>query len=111
MSAISSSPRSTSAMNVNGNVTAVGDLRVEVHEHIATVTLDRPPVNAVNTETFAETQHTFTSFNDDRDARVAVFTGAGDRAFMAGVDLKSVGPRDKSEHVPAALITDPARLA
>jgi enoyl-CoA hydratase len=40
-----------------------------------------------------------------------VFTAAGDRAFMAGVDLQSVGSRDRGDEVPASLVTDPARMA
>jgi enoyl-CoA hydratase len=89
----------------------MGDLHVDVVDHIATVTLDRPPVNAVDTGTFAEIIDVFSGFADDRDVRVAVFTAAGDRAFMAGVDLQSVGPRDRGDQVPAPLVTDPARLA
>jgi enoyl-CoA hydratase len=89
----------------------MGDLHVEVVDHIATVTLDRPPVNAVDTGTFAEIIDVFAGFADDRDVRVAVFTAAGDRAFMAGVDLQSVGPRDRGDQVRASLVTDPARLA
>jgi enoyl-CoA hydratase len=94
----------------------MGDLAVEISDHIATVTLDRPPVNAVTTETFAEIRDVFTGFNDDRNVRVAVLTAVGERAFMAGIDLKSANipssrPRDRSESVPATLITDPPRLA
>ncbi|HEX2384713.1 MAG TPA: enoyl-CoA hydratase-related protein [Acidimicrobiales bacterium] len=89
----------------------MGDLQVDVVEHIATVTLDRPPVNAVDTGTFAEIIDVFSGFADDRDVRVAVFTAAGDRAFMAGVDLKSVGPRERRDETPASLVTDPARMA
>jgi len=89
----------------------MGDLRVDVVDHIATVTLDRPPVNAVDTGTFAEIVDVFSGFADDRDVRVAIFTATGDRAFMAGVDLKSVGPRERGEQTPASLVTDPARLA
>jgi enoyl-CoA hydratase len=89
----------------------MGDLHVEVSDHIATVTLDRPPVNAVDTGTFAEIIDVFSGFNDERDVRVAIFTAAGDRAFMAGVDLQSVGPRERTREVPASLVTDPARMA
>jgi len=89
----------------------VGDLRVDIAGHVATVTLDRPPVNAVDAGTFAEIAQVFCGFNDDRDVRVAIFTAAGDRAFMAGVDLDSVGARDRGPEVPASLVTDPARLA
>src|SRR5262245_23667692 len=89
----------------------MGDLRLDVVDHVATVTLDRPPVNAVDTGTFAEIIDVFSGFADDRDVRVAIFTAAGDRAFMAGVDLQSVGPRERRAETPASLVTDPARMA
>jgi enoyl-CoA hydratase len=89
----------------------VGDLHVEVVDHVATVTLDRPPVNAIVTATMVEIAETFTALGDDRDVRVAVFTAAGDRAFMAGVDLRSLGPRDRGADVPARYVTDPAAAA
>jgi enoyl-CoA hydratase len=89
----------------------MADLRVDVVDHIATVTLDRPPVNAVDTGTFAEIIDVFSGFADDRDVRVVIFTAAGARAFMAGVDLQTVGPRPRGAETPASLVTDPARMA
>ncbi len=63
-----------------------------------TVTLDRPPVNAVTATTFRELETVFSSFHDDRDVRAVIFTAAGTRAFMAGADLRSSNdearPRD-----------------
>jgi enoyl-CoA hydratase len=87
------------------------DLNVEVSEGIATVTLDRPPVNAVTFSTLLEIRDVFASLNERRDVRVAVFTGAGDRAFLAGVDLKSVDERGSSGDIPPSLQTDPGRIA
>jgi enoyl-CoA hydratase len=66
------------------------DLDVDVREFVATITLDRPPVNAITRDTMAEIREVFASLNDRQDVRVAIFTGAGERAFMAGVDLKAV---------------------
>ena len=87
------------------------DLRVEVADHIATVTLDRPPVNAITRATMVEITEAFTALGADRDVRVAIFTAAGDRAFMAGVDLKTVGVDDRGPDVPAAYVVDPPRMA
>lgn len=89
----------------------MGALTVTVADHVATVTLDRPPVNAIDHAAMAEIRDTFAAFDDDRDIRVAIFTAAGDRAFMAGVDLNAVAPGDGGPEVPATLVTDPARLA
>lgn len=86
-------------------------ITVEVVDHIATVTLDRPPVNAVDPAAIAEIRDAFRSLEDRRDVRVAIFTAAGDRAFIAGADLRAPVERDRGDDVPASLITDPARAA
>lgn len=84
---------------------AVGDLNVVVEDHVATVTLDRPPVNAITRSTMVELRDTFRALGDDRRVRVLVFTGAGEKAFMAGVDLKTFDT-DDTEADP----DDPGRL-
>lgn len=83
----------------------MSDLTVDVADHVATVTLDRPPVNAITRSTMVELRDTFRALGDDVDVRVAVFTGAGERAFMAGVDLTTFDT-DVTEADPA----DPGRL-
>ena len=58
-------------------------------DHIVTITINRPEVhNCINHATNLELQHAWKSFRDDQDAFVAIFTGAGDKAFSAGWDLK-----------------------
>ncbi len=90
----------------------MADLTVGIEGHVATVTLDRPPVNAVTRSTMAEIRDAFRSFDDRRDVRVAIFTAAGERAFMAGVDLRSVDRKlSDPDRVPPTLVTDPARVA
>jgi enoyl-CoA hydratase/carnithine racemase len=57
--------------------------------HIATVTLNRPDLmNAMNTAMGEDLLACFTALNQDADLRVVIFTGAGERAFCAGGDLK-----------------------
>ena len=57
---------------------------------VTTVTLNRPEVmNAINVEMHAELQIAFDEFAQDPDQWVCVVTGAGDRAFCAGPDLKA----------------------
>jgi enoyl-CoA hydratase len=57
--------------------------------HVVTVTLNRPEqMNAMNTAPGEDLLACFDGFQRDRDARAIVFTGAGDRAFCAGGDLK-----------------------
>jgi enoyl-CoA hydratase len=62
-------------------------VKLEVSDHIAVVTLNRPPVNAVNWEMRDRIIEIFDQINDRSDVRVAVLTGAG-KVFCAGADLK-----------------------
>jgi enoyl-CoA hydratase len=87
------------------------DLHVEVADHVATVTLDRPPVNAITRGTMAELRDTFSTLGDDTSVRVAIFTGAGERAFMAGVDLKAFDAEHPGSTADPGGDDDPGRLA
>jgi enoyl-CoA hydratase len=63
-------------------------VRVEQTGRVAVVTLDRPPVNALDAATFAALATTFEAFTHDRSVSVAVLTAAGERTFCGGVDLQ-----------------------
>ncbi|WOV88343.1 enoyl-CoA hydratase-related protein [Sporosarcina oncorhynchi] len=64
-------------------------VRLEQKGHIANVTLNRPDaMNAFNYEMLAELGQVIESIRINPDVRVVVFTGAGDRAFSVGADLK-----------------------
>jgi enoyl-CoA hydratase len=84
-------------------------VRVEIADHVAVVTLDRPPVNAVDHATLAEITDAFRGLDANREVRVAIFTAAGDRAFMAGLDLKA--PTPGIDATPARFVTDPGLAA
>ena len=58
------------------------------------VTLDRPKANAIDLATSRVMGETFKAFRDDPEARVAIVTGAGDRFFSAGWDLKAAAGGD-----------------
>ncbi len=67
-------------------------IRFEREGAVAILTLDRPEVrNALDFETSAELIAAWQTFRDDSALRVAILTGAGDRAFCAGADLRGVG--------------------
>lgn len=67
-------------------------VRYELDGHLARVTIDRPEVlNAVDPETDAALEDIWQRIEDDRSVRCVVLTGAGDRAFSAGADMKSGG--------------------
>lgn len=62
----------------------------EVREHVARVTIDRPDVlNAVDLPTEAELIRIWEDIEQRDDVRVVVLTGAGERSFCAGADLKN----------------------
>ncbi|WP_418595777.1 enoyl-CoA hydratase-related protein [Ponticoccus sp. (in: a-proteobacteria)] len=58
--------------------------------NVLEVTLNRPPVNAINRETSRAVYAAFKELQDDPTLRVGILTGAGDRVFSAGWDLKEV---------------------
>jgi enoyl-CoA hydratase/carnithine racemase len=58
---------------------------------IAYVTLNRPEaLNAYNREVLLESERIWLDFNDDPEIWVGIFTGAGEKAFCAGADLKAI---------------------
>jgi enoyl-CoA hydratase len=64
-------------------------LQVTRENHVVTVTLDRPEaLNAINTAMGRELLACFESLFWDKDARVVILTGTGERAFCVGGDLK-----------------------
>jgi enoyl-CoA hydratase/carnithine racemase len=58
---------------------------------VAVVTVNRPAVlNALNTTTMAEIERTMIALRDDPSVRAVVLTGAGEKAFVAGADIKEL---------------------
>ena len=53
------------------------------------VTLDRPKANAIDVATSRELGEVFARFRDDPELRIAIITGAGDKFFCPGWDLKA----------------------
>src|SRR5262249_2846518 len=63
------------------------------HPHVAVVTIDRPErANALDPPTLRELAAAWRRIADDADIRAAVVTGAGKRAFSAGMDLTTTIP-------------------
>ncbi|PVA07751.1 carnitinyl-CoA dehydratase [Thalassorhabdomicrobium marinisediminis] len=61
---------------------------------ILEVTLDRPKANAIDLKTSKIMGEVFADFRDDPDLRVAIITGAGDKFFCPGWDLKAAADGD-----------------
>jgi len=64
-------------------------INVEQKDHITIVTINRPDVmNCISPQVSKEMSHAFDTFDRDQNAWVCIITGAGDKAFSAGNDLK-----------------------
>lgn len=66
----------------------MNQLKVDVADYVAVVTLDNPPVNAQSMPMIEEIIEVFDTFNDRDDVRVVVLTGSG-KCFSAGADLRN----------------------
>jgi enoyl-CoA hydratase len=70
------------------------NVRFDVRDRIAWITIDRPEVrNALDLQTVNELHAVFAEINSSEDTGVAVLTGAGDRVFVAGADIRSIRER------------------
>ena len=71
------------------------NILVDRDEHVGIVTLNRPKeLNALNFHLVSELADALKALDDDEEIRCIVITGAGDRAFAAGADIKEMS--DKS---------------
>ncbi|MDA7593022.1 carnitinyl-CoA dehydratase [Rhodobacteraceae bacterium] len=71
-----------------------GPIKTNVSNHILEVKLDRPKANAIDLETSRILGEIFTNFRDDSNLRVAIITGAGEKFFCPGWDLKAAADGD-----------------
>lgn len=64
-------------------------VQYEKQGSVITITLNNPPVNAVSPRSLNALNEALDRAEQDKDARCIIFTGAGDRAFCAGGDLRA----------------------
>ena len=77
----------------------------EKRDHIAWVEINRPELmNALHLAADTELFHVWQDFDADPELRVAILSGAGERAFSAGSDLKAdaelAGRGERTRHLP-----------
>ncbi|MGB0902287.1 carnitinyl-CoA dehydratase [Halocynthiibacter sp.] len=70
-------------------------IKTERQGHVLEVTLDRPKANAIDLATSRIMGEVFTEFRDDPELRVAIITGAGEKFFCPGWDLKAAADGDE----------------
>lgn len=67
----------------------MNNILTEKNGHILTITINRPSqLNALNKETISELNQALSAANDDREVGVVILTGSGEKAFVAGADIK-----------------------
>jgi enoyl-CoA hydratase len=70
-------------------------IQVEREEAVALVTIDRPEaMNALDLATLTELRDLLRELGDDGDVRAVILTGAGEKAFVAGADIKYMSGLD-----------------
>jgi len=72
-------------------------IQVETRGAVLVVTLNRPTANAIDVPTSRLMGDTFAEFRDDPALRVAIITGAGDKFFCAGWDLKAAAQGEAAD--------------
>src|SRR2546427_8490213 len=71
------------------------NILLEKKNSIAYVTANRPKVlNALNMATMEELRAAFHDIKNDKSIRVVIFTGAGEKAFIAGADIGELSKHD-----------------
>jgi len=81
---------------------AEANIRVDVSEAIATLTIDRPDVkNALDLRTVTDIRSALQDLAARDDAGVLVVTGAGDAAFVSGADINDIRARGRDEGLAA----------
>jgi len=70
-------------------------IRVEREDAVALVTIDRPEaLNALDVGTLTELRDRLRELADDESTRAVILTGAGEKAFVAGADIKYMSGLD-----------------
>jgi crotonobetainyl-CoA hydratase len=72
-------------------------IRTVLDDGILEVTIDRPKANAIDLQASRELNDVFSAFRDDPAQKIAIITGAGDRFFSPGWDLKAAAAGEKSD--------------
>lgn len=75
------------------------NIKLEIKDEVGWITINRPPVNVLNIATMKEIIRALEALKENNDVRVVVITGAGEKAFSAGVDVKDHTPEKVDEMI------------
>jgi enoyl-CoA hydratase/carnithine racemase len=70
-------------------------ISLEKRDRISILTINRPPANSINLATMEEIGLALNDLEQDRQVRVVIFTGAGERGFSAGFDVSDAVNADR----------------
>jgi len=96
-------------VSTTGDAVTAPGLTVAQNGRVAEVVIDRPPANALSRQTYRELTAVFEGFRQRDDISAVILTGAGDRVFCGGRDIKDLQV-ERSEP-PTVDVGDPLRLA
>src|SRR5438046_6328484 len=72
-------------------------VKTSIEERVATLTIDHPPVNALNQPTLLELNEAVDELIADSEVHAVVITGAGQLAFVAGADITEFGKLENAD--------------
>jgi enoyl-CoA hydratase len=74
------------------------NILLETDNQVATLTINRPnKLNALNADTIAELHEAFRMLEEDKQVRIILLTGKGDKAFVAGADISEFARYNEKE--------------
>ena len=75
-------------------------LIIEKNDGIALLVLNRPKqLNALNKELLSDLNSAFELLREDAETKVIILTGSGEKAFVAGADIKELPPSMESKEL------------
>lgn len=89
---------------VVGSINMYETLIVEKKSMVSIVTINRPQaLNALNTAVLNDLEKFFKAAKEDKSCRIIILTGSGDKAFVAGADIKEISTLDQKTSQEFAL--------
>jgi enoyl-CoA hydratase len=74
------------------------NVQFEIKDQIAIVTINRPDVrNALDLQTVQELHSVISDISQSKNVGVAILTGAGDKVFVSGADIRDIRARNKQD--------------
>lgn len=70
------------------------NLICDIDQNIAIITINRPPVNPLNSDVFRELTQLIDKLEDDEEVKAIIITGSGEKAFVAGADVKEMATKN-----------------